>query len=124
MAAAAAAGAAVLPPEATSMLTPPFPVTPYDVLTPSQAADYLQVDERTVIEEAESGRLPGQRLGGQWRFLRLAITDWLCPTPPQGEIKSSRDRMLALAGAWRDDPTVDAMMKEIYRKRKAKTVAE
>ncbi len=124
-AAALAALAAAASPEApTSMAAFPALAFPYDVLTPSQAAEYLQVDERTVVHEAEAGRLPGQKLGGQWRFLRLAITEWLRPAPPDVERKSSRDRLLALAGAWKDDPSVDAMIREIYRARKAKTVGE
>ncbi len=98
---------------------------PYDILTPSQAAGYLQVDEAIVIKEADSGRLPGQKLGGEWRFLRLAITEWLrSGQAPKIEPKpkSSKERMLALAGMWKDDPTVDTMVAEIYERRKANQV--
>src|SRR5215510_14516050 len=41
---------------------------PPEVMTPEQAADFLQVDEAVVIEMAESGKLPGRRIGGGWRF--------------------------------------------------------
>jgi hypothetical protein len=30
-----------------------------------------------VIEEAEHGRLPGRKIGSDWRFLVLALVDWL-----------------------------------------------
>lgn len=46
-------------------------------LTPAQAAELLQVDERLVVELAEAGELPGRLLGGHWRFSRAALLDWL-----------------------------------------------
>ena len=96
-------------------------ISPLDVLTLAQAAAYLQVDEAVVIHEAEAGRLPGQKLGGQWRFLRLAIADWLrSGEQPKPEMKqqSWKDRIREIIGAWKDDPTVDPMIEEIYRERK------
>ena len=73
---------------------------PDDVLTPSQAAAYLQTDEAAVVQEAEAGRLPGQKVGGEWRFLRLAITEWL--RAGRGP-KSSKERLLAVAGSMTDE---------------------
>jgi excisionase family DNA binding protein len=51
--------------------------TPPDVLTIAELAAWLQVDEPAVAELAESGELPGRRLGGEWRFARDAVLDWL-----------------------------------------------
>ena len=47
------------------------------VLTPSQAAELLQIDERLVLELATTRQLPGRRLGDEWRFSRRALLDWL-----------------------------------------------
>ncbi len=47
------------------------------VLTLSQAAELLQIDEPTIVQLAEKGALPGRRLGDQWRFSRSAVLDWL-----------------------------------------------
>jgi excisionase family DNA binding protein len=47
------------------------------VLTPAQAAELLQVEERLVTELATTGQLPGRRLGDQWRFSRHALIQWL-----------------------------------------------
>jgi excisionase family DNA binding protein len=47
------------------------------VIGPKEAAEYLRVPEQAVVEEAESGRLPGQKIGAQWRFLVLALAEWL-----------------------------------------------
>jgi len=40
-------------------------------------ARYLEVDVQTVIEWAQSGRLPGERENNQWRFERAKIEEWL-----------------------------------------------
>jgi excisionase family DNA binding protein len=54
-----------------------------DVLTPAQAAALLQVDEEAVLALAEEGRLPGRRIGDDWRFARAAVVAWL--SGPEGE---------------------------------------
>ena len=50
---------------------------PPDVLTVQELAEWLQVDAATIAELAEAGELPGRRLGGEWRFARDAVLDWL-----------------------------------------------
>jgi hypothetical protein len=37
----------------------------------------LQVPEEQLLELAESGGVPGRRIGDQWRFSRPALIDWL-----------------------------------------------
>ncbi|MBN9519316.1 helix-turn-helix domain-containing protein [bacterium] len=49
----------------------------FNVLSPREAASYLGVSEDAVLADAEAGRLPGQRVGGDWRFLRFALVEWL-----------------------------------------------
>ena len=56
------------------------PVDVPDVLTPGQAAALLQVDEDAVLALAEAGRLPGRRIGDEWRFARTALVAWLSGT--------------------------------------------
>ena len=48
-----------------------------DVLTLEQAAALLQVDAAEVAALAEAGELPGRRIGGDWRFPRAALLEWL-----------------------------------------------
>jgi excisionase family DNA binding protein len=52
-----------------------------DVLTPAQAAQLLQVDEDAVLALAEEGRVPGRRIGDEWRFARAALVEWLSGGP-------------------------------------------
>jgi excisionase family DNA binding protein len=48
-----------------------------EVLTLAEAAALLQSPEAAVRELAERGDLPARRIGGEWRFLRRAVLDWL-----------------------------------------------
>ena len=58
------------------------PFDPPEVMSPEQAAAFLQIDVKNVIELAEGGKLPGRKLGPVWRFSREAIVTWLS-TPEQ-----------------------------------------
>ena len=53
------------------------PYDPPEVMNVEQAASFLQVDKATVVELAESGKLPGRKLGKDWRFSRAALVAWL-----------------------------------------------
>ena len=48
-----------------------------EVMSSAQAAQFLQIDEKNVIELAEAGKLPGKKLGPVWRFSRDALVAWL-----------------------------------------------
>ncbi|HXJ23151.1 MAG TPA: helix-turn-helix domain-containing protein [Polyangia bacterium] len=50
---------------------------PAEVLDATQAAELLQVDEETIVQLAEAGKLPGRKLGKSWRFSRAALVAWL-----------------------------------------------
>src|SRR5262245_33108233 len=84
-----------------------------EVLTLAEAAAYLRVPEADVVRMVGPSGLPGRLIGSEWRFSRTAIERWL-QAPPQA---STRESLLALTGAWKDDPDVDDMLKEIYRRR-------
>jgi excisionase family DNA binding protein len=53
------------------------PAMPPEVLDVEQAGDFLQIDAALVLEMAESGQLPGRKLGADWRFSRAALLAWL-----------------------------------------------
>ena len=46
-------------------------------MTADELARYLEVDASTVVEWAQGGRLPAQKDGGQWRFERSRVEEWL-----------------------------------------------
>jgi excisionase family DNA binding protein len=66
------------------------PFDPPEVMSAEQAGQFLQVEEAVVIELAESGKLPGRKLGPDWRFSRAALVAWLAGPDPEGATKGAR----------------------------------
>jgi excisionase family DNA binding protein len=81
-----------------------------EVLTLPEAAAYLRISEAEMRSVAGSQGLPGRRIGSEWRFSREAILEWL-------RRPNMKESLLQMAGAWKDDPEVDEMLKKIYRQR-------
>jgi PTS system nitrogen regulatory IIA component len=48
-----------------------------DMMDMEQLAAYLQRDVREVGKLASRGHLPGHKVGGQWRFARAEINQWI-----------------------------------------------
>ncbi len=84
-----------------------------EVLTASEAAAYLRVAEAEVLRLADHQELPGRRIGNDWRFLKAGLQDWL-RTPAR---KSGKEALLALAGAWKDDPDIGEIVRKAHRRR-------
>ncbi len=98
----------------------PAAVSAGEVLTLAEAAAYLRLPEAEVVRLVREQGLPGRPAGADWRFLKAAIQDWLkAPPGPRG----SKEAQMAIAGAWKDDPDLDALVQEIYRRR-GRPVAE
>ena len=49
----------------------------HEILTRSEAAVFIRVSEKTLGEMARTGRIPAQKAGREWRFLRGALEAWL-----------------------------------------------
>jgi excisionase family DNA binding protein len=84
-----------------------------EVLTLTEAADYLRVAEKDILRLARNHDLPGREIGGAWRFLKAALRDWL-RTPIA---KSSKEAFLSLAGVWKDDPDIDHIVRQALGRR-------
>src|SRR5262245_29441811 len=85
-----------------------------DVFTLAEAAAYLRLPEATVMQLVRDQGLPCRRTGAEWRFLKAAIQEWLkTPSPPL----SSKDALLAMAGQFKDDPDLEEIVREAYRRR-------
>jgi excisionase family DNA binding protein len=48
-----------------------------ELMTTQELQELLRVDRTTVYAMLKSGRLPGFKLGGQWRFSRREVERWL-----------------------------------------------
>ncbi len=55
----------------------PYDSQPPEIMNVEQAAAFLQIERATLLELAESGKLPGRKLGRDWRFSRAALVAWL-----------------------------------------------
>lgn len=66
---------------------PPPAVAALDVLTLTEAAAYLRLSESDVRMEAESGRLKGRAVGGDWRFVREDVLKWIRTPRPVSALK-------------------------------------
>ena len=48
-----------------------------NILTTQELAEYLKLNEKTIIKKAQSGEIPGVKVGNQWRFNLLAIDAYI-----------------------------------------------
>ncbi len=49
----------------------------HDFLNSEELARYLEVDLNSIMEWANSGKMPGNKDGNEWRFDRKAIDTWV-----------------------------------------------
>jgi excisionase family DNA binding protein len=47
------------------------------LLTVREVAEYMQMNERTILKLVNAGSLPGAKIASQWRFKRSVIDTWL-----------------------------------------------
>ena len=81
-----------------------------EVLTLEEAAAILRVTEEQLRTQAQAGGMPARCLGGEWRFVRSALYQWLAgPT--------ERDRLLSVVGCLADDDTLEPMVDGILLER-------
>ena len=62
---------------------------PYRNMSLDEFARHVGMDARDVWKLADRGQLPGQKIGGEWRFNRARVTEWL-----QQELPSLEERRL------------------------------
>jgi excisionase family DNA binding protein len=81
-----------------------------DVLTLEEVAEYLRLPKETIQREATRGRIPARQIDDTWRFLKVAIDDWL-------RSRDSRMILLQQAGALVTDETLPQLRAAIYAER-------
>jgi len=75
-------------------------------LTAKEAAEYLKLAERTLVRLAHEGKIPGVKIGGQWRFRRALLDEYLdtlasesvatAGSTPAGVVDSSLEEILTV----------------------------
>lgn len=91
-------------------------VTLPSVLTLEEVSEYLRLPIETLQGQARLGKLPGRKIENEWRFLKVAIDDWLR--------QNSRSTLLQQAGAFADDASLTELRESIYQARGRSEVDE
>ena len=86
-----------------------------DVLTLAEAAAYLRLPEAALVSAVHAEGLPGRMVGGEWRFSKAAIQQWLASGNPTWETRKAA--ILELAGKYKDDPDLEQIVEEAMRRR-------
>jgi excisionase family DNA binding protein len=70
-----------------------FGLDPLDVMTLEELAEYLKVSPAAARRVMKEQNLPGRNIGGEWRFLRDAVANWLRgqEEPAQQQQKARED---------------------------------
>lgn len=71
------------------------------LMTIKQLAEYLSVNDRTVLKLVTDGALPGVKVGNQWRFRKAMIDTWL------------DDQMLGVVPRYLDAPKRDGSSRQM-----------
>src|SRR5258708_18556129 len=79
-----------------------------DMMDVEQLATYLQRDVREVNKMASRGYLPGQKVGGHWRFARVEINQWIETQMPSYTAEELTD--LEAHGAQSEDPWLASLL--------------
>jgi len=61
------------------------------VLNLNEAAQFIRISEKTLGEIARQNRIPCQKVGREWRFLRPALENWLTGNEEEG-VRSGKDQ--------------------------------
>ena len=92
------------------------------VLTLTEAAAFLRVNEAALADKAAAGEIPAQQIGGEWRFLQRALVDWLhtasvngAPTAAAG----SKGAVLKVFGMFKDESDLEARLADLRALREA-----
>lgn len=48
-----------------------------EVMTPTEAAEYLKLHIRTIYRLVKKNQIPCRKVGGSWRFKKDTLDEWL-----------------------------------------------
>jgi len=60
---------------------------PDNVMTIDELAAYLKLSKSSLYHFARAGKVPGVKIGQQWRFRKDVIDAWMKTGKPQGKSK-------------------------------------
>ena len=75
-----------------------------EILTPQEAAEFLRVPLLTVQRQAKAGRLPGRRIGKEWRFSKTVLLEWMATGPDSHDLELYNRRPDQQGGETESEP--------------------
>ena len=85
-----------------------------NLMTTKEAAEYLKLNYMTVYKLAQRGRIPASKIGGNWRFRKDLLDDWLAR-----QAKVVEGNVLVVD----DDPGILEMLSEVISRKGFRVVA-
>ena len=96
------------------------------VLTLTEAAAFLRVNEKALSEKAAAGEVPARQIGDEWRFLRRALVDWLYAATkesangaPGRPLPGSKEAVFRHFGILRDHDDLETTLADLAEQRAA-----
>jgi excisionase family DNA binding protein len=96
------------------------------ILTLTEAAVFLRVSDKALADIAIAGEVPARRIGGEWRFLRRALVDWLyadaresAKGAPARPLTGSKKAVFRHFGILRDHDDLEATLADLAEQRRA-----
>ncbi|NOQ43148.1 MAG: response regulator [Dehalococcoidia bacterium] len=84
-----------------------------DLMTTKEAAEYLKLNYMTVYKLSQRGRIPASKIGGNWRFRKDLLDDWLAKQATVIE------GMVLVVD---DDPEIREILKEVITRKGFKVI--
>ena len=84
-----------------------------NLMTTKEAAEYLKLNYMTVYKLAQRGRIPASKIGGNWRFRKDLLDDWLAK-----RARVVEGNVLVVD----DDPGIVEMLSEVISRKGFKVV--
>ena len=90
-----------------------------DVLTLTEAARLIRVSDKTLGDMARTRRIPSQKVGREWRFLRSALETWLSgedrPAPMSALVKEAATQYELPLTGFRDTAFTENRNQALHR---------
>lgn len=84
-----------------------------DLMTTKEAAEYLKLNYMTVYKLSQRGRIPASKIGGNWRFRKDLLDDWLAKQATVIE---------GIVLIVDDDPEIREILKEVITRKGFKVI--
>jgi excisionase family DNA binding protein len=91
-------------------------------LTAKEAAEYLKLAERTLVRLAHEGKIPGVKIGGQWRFRRALLDEYLDTLAAESVVSAGAARDQVIDVPLNEILTVDQIIPDLKAKDRGEVI--